>query len=85
MSQGVSSEDLVGRTFSLLSQGSGYGLERPWASVQPTGLPLSLRAKPQFCPRVRSSGAGAQPAIPCVTSGELSCLYALVSICETGT
>lgn len=36
MSQGVSSGDLVGRTFSSLSQGSGYGLERPWACVQPT-------------------------------------------------
>lgn len=46
MSQGVSPGDMLGTTFSSLSQGSGYVPEGPWTSVQPGASWLVLRAKP---------------------------------------
>lgn len=35
MSQGVSHGDMLEKTFSSLSQGSGYALELPWTSLYP--------------------------------------------------
>lgn len=35
VSQGVSHGDMLAKTFSSLSQGSGYALEQPWTSLHP--------------------------------------------------
>lgn len=51
MSQGVSSEDLVGRTFSLLSQGSGYGLERPWGLCPAYRLTAESKSQTPILPK----------------------------------
>lgn len=80
---------VVGRTFFSLSQDLGYTLERPWATVQPIGSWLVLRAK--FAPKVTVLEAGVGgPTCPC-PSQTLSHFMAApspvwpVSICEIGT
>lgn len=72
MSQGVSPRDMAGRTFSSLSQGSGYTLERPRASVQPAGFLDGSKSQSPISAEVRGSGQGLGPGL---APAELSHYY----------
>lgn len=72
MSQGVSPRDVAGTTFSSLSQGSGYALERPQASVHPAGFLDGSKSRTPISVKVRGPGQGSVPGLPCQSSATIT-------------